>query len=125
MADEGGSRSDRIRIGSAEYFRLGGRQNVAISLSSHNVFRDTDECCPWAPGFSRPERVGDYFGNGIRRIHFSAEFGDWAEKADRVHALVDLLEAIGERHCASDRNHWVSFRIRSCEARHQVRAAWT
>jgi hypothetical protein len=35
---------------------------------------------------------------------------------------MDLLQTIGGRHRSSDRDHWITFRVRCRQARNQVRA---
>src|SRR5438445_5081705 len=43
--------------------------------------------------------------------------------SDRIHALVDLLQAIRDGNGTADRDHGITFRVRGGESGHEIRAA--
>ena len=115
-----------IALGVSGAEHRSGETGVSTSPSAapdHDVLRRADERGPGPPGLRGAEGVRHHFRNRLRGIDLGAELGDGPEQAHGIHALMDLLQSVGERHGAADRDDGIAFRVRGGEAGHQVGAA--
>ena len=109
--DQGGGGGDRFGVGRAERRDGRGGEHGAGGGRFHDVLGQSEKGRARTARFGGAEGGGGRFGDRRRRIDLGGIFGDGAQQRHRVHALVRLLQPVGDRHGAAQRHDGITFGI--------------
>ena len=109
--DQPGGFGNRFGVGSTQPGHGRRCEDRTGSRRLHHVFWQAEKGGTRPAGFGSAEGGGDGLGDGRRRIDLGGVLGDGAQQCHRVHALVCLLQTVGDGHRAAQSNHRIAFGV--------------